>query len=302
MQELFDAVREACTAAIWSRGVQLSRAGAVVAERSNKDEIELRVTTRQGLVSPLVVLYPDDADWSCECNSRDDACVHVAAAVIAVRQAHKEGKGLPGADRAPGHVGYRFTRSPEGLSVARFIVSAGGEAEVRTTLATLRSSKAQTPPFAATQDDIEVERALGSRLWGLVPRLTMPKLLALLIDHEDVKIDGRRTRVGDAIPVIQARVEERGEGFLVLLEQAKEITEVFKNGAVRCGDVLRPIRDPGLSGRELDELRRGRVYAADAAHELVALASWAGPSKFACFLSSELQPSTQALEKEAFAC
>ena len=83
MQDLVTSIRRKCSAAGWSKGVELSRAGAVIGERLSDDEAELRVTVEGGKRSVLVSLYLEEEDWSCECDSRAAACEHVAAAAIA---------------------------------------------------------------------------------------------------------------------------------------------------------------------------------------------------------------------------
>ncbi len=103
VQTLIAAVRRACSAAVWSRGVELSRSGAVVGERQNDEEIELRVRLPNQAVAPTVYLYPQDNDWSCDCPSLDDARVHVAAAVIALNQAKQNGEALPAQAQATMH-------------------------------------------------------------------------------------------------------------------------------------------------------------------------------------------------------
>ena len=62
MQFLFEAVRQACSPGDWSRGVELSRGGAVVVEHAHNDEIVLRIATRAGMASPTVTLWPEDKD------------------------------------------------------------------------------------------------------------------------------------------------------------------------------------------------------------------------------------------------
>src|ERR671937_2215163 len=87
MQALFEAVRQACSPGDWSRGVELSRGGAVVVDHATRDEVMLRIATRSGMISPTVTLWPEDKDWSCNCSSQAEVCAHVAAAVIALRHA-----------------------------------------------------------------------------------------------------------------------------------------------------------------------------------------------------------------------
>ena len=110
IQKLFEAIRSAAGSAAWSRGVELVRADAVSGESDEDGEIALRVLTRGGLISPSVTLFSGDQDWDCDCGSRDDVCEHVTAAIIALRRARSEGRALPGPEKAPGRIGYRFSR------------------------------------------------------------------------------------------------------------------------------------------------------------------------------------------------
>src|SRR5215471_13109360 len=91
MQALFEVVRQDCSPGEWSRGVELSRGGAVIVEHATRDEVMLRIATRSGMMSPTVTLWPEDKDWSCNCSSQAEVCAHVAAAVIALRHAPQAG-------------------------------------------------------------------------------------------------------------------------------------------------------------------------------------------------------------------
>ncbi len=119
MQALFEEIRDNCSPNTWSRGVELSRAGAVIADDTDDEEIILKVATRQGMAYATVTLWPDDTDWSCDCTSREAACAHVAAAVIALRRAQHEGKAAPAPKAAPGKVGYRLRRANRALAFER---------------------------------------------------------------------------------------------------------------------------------------------------------------------------------------
>src|SRR5688500_14739671 len=136
MEELFTAIRESCSPAVWSRAVELVRAGAVLGERATTSEVELRVRTPNAVATPAVNLYPEDEDWSCECDSREGACVHVAAAVIALRQARQAGKRLPGeeARAAAAKMRYVFTRAQGSLAFERQLVTGSTTQPLRATL------------------------------------------------------------------------------------------------------------------------------------------------------------------------
>ena len=63
MEELLREIRQSCSAPTWSRGVELARSGAVVGVADRGDEVELRVTMKGGVISPLVSLFPDELEW-----------------------------------------------------------------------------------------------------------------------------------------------------------------------------------------------------------------------------------------------
>ena len=62
LQPLFEAVRAACSTADWSRGVELSRAGAVVGEGGDDEELSFRISAQGGMLSTGVKLFPEDLD------------------------------------------------------------------------------------------------------------------------------------------------------------------------------------------------------------------------------------------------
>ena len=270
MQRLFEAVREAAGPAIWSRGVELVRAGAVIGEAEHEGELVLRVSLRGGILSHAVSLHPGDETWECDCRGTDDPCEHVAAAVIALRRARQEGRSLPApAAGGPGRIGYRFSRVPGGLALEREVVAGSSRRLLETTLTAVASGRVEGPAFVATPSDLAVERALGPRLRGLVPRETLSRLLAALAGCPDVTLDGRPISVSAERVVPLGRLVDQGEGFLLYVERDPGLSETFANGAALCGDVLRPIGESGLTGRELEELPRGRAFGPSEVAELV---------------------------------
>jgi uncharacterized Zn finger protein len=96
VQKLLAAVHAAASPRDWSRGVELSRAQAVMLIRSTAEEIVVQVAVKGAAVSPTVTLWPARTEWSCDCDSRADPCFHVAAAVIALKRAAEEGQDAAG--------------------------------------------------------------------------------------------------------------------------------------------------------------------------------------------------------------
>jgi len=276
VQALFDTIRAACSSATWSRGVELVRAEAVSLEEESPEESSLRVSTRGGMISFVVTLHPAEREWSCECTSPDDPCEHVAAAAIALRRARSEGKPLPGgggagapSPSAPGRLRYRLSRSGSGLALERCVVQAGREEPLVTTLLSVASGRVDGPRFVATNADLAVERVLGARLRGPLPREIAPRLVAALADCPDVLLDGVPVRASAEPLVPHGRLEDDESGFRLCVAPDPSITETFQNGVALCTDVLRPVGESGLTGRELAELPRGKHFSPDDALSLV---------------------------------
>jgi len=270
MQELFEAIRESCSRATWSRGVELARAGAVLGERAGSDQVVCRVSTPAEKVARTVILVPSEEDWSCDCNVRDDVCVHVAAAAIAMRRAAESGEALPAAKVSHARVGYRLERTAAGLSIDRVLVVDGKEQPLATSLAALVSGRVEGPQVLATQADLAFDNAVSTKRRGWFPRETMHALLEPLSEVEDVRLDGVPVQVARGRVGMIAVIEDQGEGFYLRMEKDPSLREIFANGVALCeGNVLRPFGEPPLTARELAELRNGRPFPASQVVDLV---------------------------------
>ncbi len=269
MQALFEAVRQACSPGEWSRGVELSRGGGVVVEHATNDEVMLKISTRSGMISPTVTLWPEDKDWSCNCPSQAEVCAHVAAAVIALHHAPQAGQDRPSLNTTAGHLRYCFTRAKGGLVFERAVVQGGQVRILESSLSALAAGQGSGEVLLTTQADLAVELALGSRRRGWLPREVMPKLLVALARCGDVCLNNVPVKAS-ATPVgLRGCVVDEADGFKLFVEPDAAITEVFANGIVLCGDTLRTVKEPELTAREREELQTGRYFVASAALELV---------------------------------
>jgi superfamily II DNA or RNA helicase len=268
LQELFETVRAGCTRAGWSQGVELARGGGVVIEGRGTDEIVLRVAGDRGLVSPTVVLHPKDPAWECDCGGADDPCAHVAAAVIALRRAEQGGPALPTPERRGGRLRYELRRQGSGLAFERILVREDGEETLTGTLAALAAREGRAS-FVASQADLAVEHALGSRLRGAMPRGLLRGLLRALARCDEVRLDGSIVRVSAERARFVVRVVDDPIGFRLLLGREPAVTEDLGDGVVLCGDTLRELASSGLTGRELAELPAGRSIAPEEVTRLV---------------------------------
>ncbi|MEE2673012.1 MAG: DEAD/DEAH box helicase, partial [Myxococcota bacterium] len=269
MQELFEAIRAECSTRTWSRAVDLVRAGAVIGRQDDPGEIVLQVSTRGGMVSPTVTLYPDDREWECECSTSEPVCEHVAAAVIALRKSHKEGPDLPQPEQRTGSLRYSFSRSEGGLAFQRCVVVDGREEPLRSTLKAIASGRVEGPTFAATSADIAVERALGAKRRGPMDRAAMRRLCEPLSRCTDVRLEGMPIQVSVEPAGFQGLLVDAEGGFVLSVRPDPTITEHFSNDTVLCGDVLRIVGPSHLYGHEASALRPGRFFPHDHVAELV---------------------------------
>jgi superfamily II DNA or RNA helicase len=270
VEELFERVRDEATRGVWSRGVELARTGAVCGERDDGDEVVLRVRPDTGVVSPRVILYVDDAEWECDCGGEADPCEHVAAAAIALRRARREGQPLPAPSERAGRLRYRLRREDGGLALDRLVETGDEAVPLRTTLAALASGRAPGPSVAATRTDLAVERALGTRLAGPLPRGVLHGVLAALAGCEEILLEERPVRARAEPLGFRARVLDDPGGVRVRVEPEAPVDETLADGVVRSGDTLAELAPTRLSAREAEELLGpGRVYPPDAAAELM---------------------------------
>ena len=88
----------------------------------------------------------------------------------------------------------------------------------------------------------------------------MPRVLAALAECTDLELEGDVVKVGAARPGICVKVEDCPEGFRITAVQDPDIREVFENGALLQGTLLCPVGELDLSPRDIEELRKGRVF------------------------------------------
>jgi len=269
MESLFQKVREACNPSTWSRGVEFARTGVVVGDQADDDEVIVRITTRQGMVCPQVTLYLDDSEWECDCRGKLDPCEHVAGAVIALRQARKAGRSLPGEGRPPEKITYRFLRHEGRLRLERGVFDGDRFELLDATLDAVASGRIKGPKFLATRADLAAEVALGTRRRGVLERAAIPRVFKALAHCDDIRIDDEKVQVSAAVirPVVV--LEDRGEGFVLFAADNPQVTEKFAGGLVLCGDTLHPEGALALTGRENEEFGKGRLYPWSQVTELV---------------------------------
>jgi hypothetical protein len=269
VEELFRAIRAESSASTWSRGVELVRAEAVTGVSADEDEVKCRVRIPQRVVAPTVLLYPEDAEWDCDCESKLPVCEHVAAAIIALKRAREEGNQLPSAGSSDARIVYRLARDRGRLLLSRAVVKADGtERPIEGTLAGLASKMGGQFVVTPNQDDLAIDRALSALGSGPASPEVMASLLRWLSSSERVELDGTPVRTSSEGLAPRAYVTEDGSGFRVVIEKNTNVDEVLAPGVALAGSVLHPLLHLELSGARLENLPSSKLYAK---HELTTL-------------------------------
>lgn len=271
MEDFFRAVQSACSRSAWSRGVELARGDAVVTETAGDSECVLRVTAPGNMMARIVTLYLEDEDWECSCHNQEDACDHVAAATIALRRARKSGKVLPDSRNEMGRLLYSFTSNRERKSVGltREIVSGDQRESLRHSLTAIAAGRIKSTPFHTVAHDLKVERILSAQTHDIIPRERMGQILEALTGCEDVEFEGQPVKTSGERILPLAHVVDAPGGVRLYLDQDPRVDRTFPNGVALCGSTLHALGEPSLTGREKEELPRGRFFSFDQITELV---------------------------------
>ena len=258
MKELFEKLRGECLSGVWAQGVKLAReAGAVVLERKSAEELVLRVRAPGRAAYSTAVLYPADAEWTCDCAGPSDPCQHAAAAAIAANQAEQRGEPLARAEDSGGQLVYVLVRHPNGeLGLERYAATGAGRTRIEGTLAGAREKHSLSPG----PGDLRVDQILTAAARGVLRAAIWQALLEALSGAR-VELDGRPVRVqAEALPPV-ARVFDEGNDVVLLIEKNPELSELLAPGLARAGDVLRPLELMELTGMKLEHLPLKRRFS-----------------------------------------
>ncbi|HYD48630.1 MAG TPA: SNF2-related protein, partial [Terriglobales bacterium] len=209
------------------------------------------------------------ATWECACPSLEDACAHVAAAVIALQHAEQEGRSLVSGAQAMGRLVYRFARAPGGLTLMRVVVAGSEEHAFATRLKIVVDNRPGGISLAPTQRDWTIDGLLEAPYGGTVAPGLLARLFVALEDSSAAELDGKPVQISTEPVGIVGRVVDQNDGVRLYVEQDPAIDEVFANGAALCGDTLRPLRSMPLTAREREQLPKGLCFAPSAIAELV---------------------------------
>jgi superfamily II DNA or RNA helicase len=259
-----DSVREACRPAVWTQAVKLARGDAVQFDKSTADEVVARVRTPGRAIAPTVVLYPEGAEWTCDCDAPTDPCAHVAAATIVWHRVRESGEASGAADKPRARLSYRFYRpAPATLALDRFVVHPdGSEQRLERPLASIVAASEQPSTLTPTQDDLAIDRVLGAQSRGTLALSRIGYVLDTLASADDVRFEGQSIRTSGQAVVPKAVVRDAPAGGVVLsVEADPSISEVVAPGVALSDGTLRPLSATDLTGVRLERLPLRRTFS-----------------------------------------
>lgn len=267
-RKLVKDVRDGSKELTWARGVQLNRSATVLPDTIESDEVILKVLTPGKTIANTVTYFMDDTDWHCDCTPRDVSCEHLIVGALALRDGLLENVEDDDSRRAS-TVGYRFRRVRAGLSFHRVIRMGRDEIPLHQTVTAAARDVQDGYRLLVLSEDLAVDQVLVARTAEAVSSGKVRPLLKALARCTDVQIDGKSVKA-DFSPVgAVARVDEVEDGYQITLLQDPGITEVFGNGMALKGKNLHPVAELGMSRREVEDLRKGRLFFGDDVATLV---------------------------------
>ena len=268
---LLDSIRAEAKPGIWTTGVNLARAGAVVVEERSAKEIVLRVRAPGRTVPWTVVLYPEDDAWECDCPGKLDPCEHSVAAAIALQQSESTPAAapLPTAAARWARVVYRFTRFEGGLRLQRAIARAGqGETPLEGSLQSMLARPAEAAQLQVEQHDLTADRMLERPTRVALTPEKLDALLQTLRPARTVLLDGRPVAVADEPVLPRAVVEDRGADVVLTVKRDPRVEEVVSPGVALAADALCRLGETELTGPRLERLPAVRAFPPDQLGEL----------------------------------
>lgn len=258
LQDLQSSIRKAAAEHLWSAGVRLYRAGRVVFESEDEEEIRFTVTN-PGRVALTVYLWPQDQDWGCDCGR--EICIHVVAAAIAAGR-RARGEEEPSTPTQRKTLQYNLVKMGKNLRLDRALSE--GEAS-RPFHGKIRGLQG----VHLTKADFIVEEVLqlGNTK---IPNVGWQRILkAWEADGSKVSLNGNPMTISCKPVGDMVRVTEQDNGFRVGLVRNTRIEEAF-GGVVRVGSTLHPKGESPLETHQRSALVRGVYFDQGEAGRLVA--------------------------------
>lgn len=275
MNELFELARSCASKELWSKAVAISRQGQVFWDKSQSstEEMIFRVKESSSAVLSLVKIWLKEEDSACDCKSQDDPCIHVVAAIIAMKTSQaKEATSNEDSSFDWSKIVYSFKRKEGFLIFDRMLQSSLDKKLVPLShsLLAITTGRVKAQNIKPTKADLTIDSILQGSKDGLLSSALWLRIFPHLCSCEDILLDELPVLCRSETTGIEVIVEDKGPGVQVFGKQAEDIKEIFKNGVALCINGLKIIRQPDLTPFELSMLANGQYFGQS---QMVELAS-----------------------------
>lgn len=254
-EALMRTVREVASSTVWSRGVELARQSAI--SLASKDEASYRLLVAGAFSSTLCTLWLEEENWECNCESDEDVCQHVVAAVIALKNGEvKEDSSSSVSHRQVG-ISYRFYREERSLLFERWLTIGSEDRPLSTSLEKLDRRLNEELKTLLTKEDRSIDAALSFYGRQKVDRALATWLFTPLSSLSSVSLDGAPIGVSRSRVELKGRLTEGEGGFTLHLFTASQCEEQFHGGIVLLDGHLALIQEYDLSAEERAIVGRG---------------------------------------------
>jgi superfamily II DNA or RNA helicase len=251
----YEAIHKSSLPGVWSKGVALSRANAIVLHQHTPEEISLRVRSQERPVSHKITLWPGDEDWYCDCDSRNEVCAHVAAAVIFLKSQQQEQKhstplssSEPRSTDKPQYteIHYEFHDIQDSLELKRWVVYGKDRKELLLESLTsivggISSGRIQAPPISVTQEEYRVDAFMNPLKRAILDSEVIPPLFKIISECSHLFFDGNKVSISpQPYSYTYVLISEKG-GFRLKLKEDGTDPRIFANGVILFRGTLRPL-------------------------------------------------------------
>lgn len=252
LAETFQLVRESCTPASWSRGVEAARSGLVTIDGgSSSERLAFRVIpNRHAFLAQQVAVWPEEGGWECSCGGADP-CEHVAAAVIAGRNGQCAlGEASGEADRA-WRVRYQFKRVGDALGLERWLIGGADrphllETTLRQFVGGMQSGRIPRVTTRFSPEDFAIDGGLeGSTTRGPLRWIAQP-----LSRCKEITLDNATITVQTTSPESWLEIVDEGNAIRARFGSEGGDYELFSNGLVLADTVLSPAPEDRVTPAE----------------------------------------------------
>lgn len=248
---LFETLQEEALPGIWSKGVAMARApSSFTIDKNTPDELIVRVMISDRAAKPKVTLWLADEDSYCDCGERVEPCAHIVAVAVAKKNGILEKAASsperPAAGSAP-QIVYTLMETEGTVRMIRKLRGSEGDQRLKENLVAylggIQSGRIKEVPPASSQEDLQIDRALGPHVdirgWSTLAPSSDDPLPVVMKALETCPLvfwnngaEDKPIQIHSKVLRARILIEKHGKGFAVKWEKPSTIHKPLPGGLV----------------------------------------------------------------------